>query len=79
MPKTPLAPNTVAAKHAEATDWTICHFCKRYGRCERWFKSWRCSDCSAAHMPPAQSSGVFVRRSLGSYHAGIEAEQRRAT
>jgi ribosomal protein L37AE/L43A len=52
MPETPLAANAAADKHAEAMDWEICHFCKRYSRCKRWFTGWRCSDCRAASMPP---------------------------
>ena len=59
MPKTPLAASAAAAKHAEAMDWAICHFCKRYGRCEHWFKSRRCSECSAANMPP-HNPGPFL-------------------
>jgi hypothetical protein len=53
QPPTPPAANPAADKHAEAMDWEICHFCKRYKGCERWFKSWRCSDCRAANMPPS--------------------------
>jgi hypothetical protein len=30
----------------------ICHFCKRFRPCERWFYAWRCGDCSEANLPP---------------------------
>jgi hypothetical protein len=30
-------------------NWTICHFCKRFKTCERWFDRWRCSDCGGSH------------------------------
>jgi hypothetical protein len=39
-------PLEAAEKHAEAMDWVISRFCKRW-RCERWFKGWRRSDCRA--------------------------------
>jgi hypothetical protein len=58
MPRTPLAATATASTRAEAMDWRICHFCKRYTRCERWFKSWRCSDCSAANTPPHTAARV---------------------
>jgi integrase len=66
MPRTPLAANAGAAKHAEATHWRICHFCKRYGWCARWFKSWRCSDCSASNHAAAP---ILERAELGHLRA----------
>jgi hypothetical protein len=32
---------------AEPDRWTICHFCKKFARCERWFSRWRCFACRA--------------------------------
>jgi hypothetical protein len=62
MPTTPRKTDTVAAKHAEAMDWAICQFCKRYRRCQPWFKSWRCSDCSAENMPSDRVAGMSDER-----------------